>query len=67
MNNMPLQIALMQLYSGHQSMLGASEVEITAEDLKPEYDLVKAKKSKLSANQRRVVVGEYERLINKEG
>lgn len=36
--------------------------EVTAEDLKPEYDLIMQKKSKLSSMQRKIVVAKYSRL-----
>ena len=38
---------------------------LTADDLKPEYDLIMAKKSKLSSNQRRIVVARYNKLLTK--
>jgi hypothetical protein len=44
-----------------------SHKNYTTEDLKPEYDLIMAKKSKLTANERRVIVRQYERLINLQG
>jgi len=60
MSDMLLQAALMGLYVNKSP---AESKKMSLKDLKPEYNLIKAKKSKLSANQRRLVVNKYERLI----
>ena len=39
---------------------------VTANDLKPEYDLIAAKKSKLSSRDRALLVARYTRLLIQE-
>jgi len=41
--------------------------QLSADDLKHEYDLIMAKKSNLSANKRRAIVRQYERLTQQRG
>ena len=49
----------MRISNGHDSVKNHTHYE---QDLKEEYDLIMKKKSKLSANMRRFVVCEYEKM-----